>query len=296
MPLIVDTHVHVYRTREEGQRAKGTYEIWEYGSGGSPRFAHWSGDADDAVAAMSAAEVRYAVVANLLDRPAEGVDAGPELLAFNAWLFGLASQRPEFVPCLAVDPGCLPVPELVAHIRDMTAHRGAVGIKLHPPLHRIDLTDEAIWPVFETCQELGLRVVSHSGPSREGKQYGEPDAFRPLLDAFPRLRISLAHLGGGAWQQTPRLAADYEHLFFDCCEIIEWLGAARAPSRQRFVQLLRDVGTGRVMMGSDFPWYDMAHTVDLVKTLPGLTDHEQRQVLGENAMRFFGLSSQDAAA
>lgn len=291
MPLIVDTHVHLYRTREEGQRAKGGYDIWEYGSGGTPRFSERTGMVEGAVADMLAAGVTHAVVTNLLDRPAMGVDAGAELVAFNEWLLDLAAAQPAFIPCLGVDPGLLPVSELVNHLRSMTAQRKAVGIKLHPPAQRIDLADEAIWPIFEVCQELGLRVVSHSGPSREGKGYGEPNAFRPLLDAFPRLRISLAHLGGAAWQQAPRLAADYEQVHFDCCEIIEWLGASRAPSPERFVQLLREVGIERVMMGSDYPWYEMGHTVELVKNLPGLTDDEREQILGQNAARFFGLAS-----
>lgn len=292
MSVIVDTHVHLYRSANEGQRAKASYEIWEYGEHGEPTFADWSGDPGDAVRAMDAAGVRYAVVTNMLDDIAAYDDPGAELVAFNEWLCDLAGREPRFVPCLGVDPASLPVSDLVDHLRAM-APRGTAGIKLHPPVHRIDLSDESFWPVLETCQELGLRVVSHSGPSREGVQYGEPDAFRPILDAFPRLRLVLAHLGGAAWRQVPRLADDYPGVAFDCCEIIEWLEATRAPSRQQFVELLRHVGTDRVMMGSDFPWYDMAHTVELVRGLPGLSDAERDAILGGNAVRFFGLGDDE---
>jgi predicted TIM-barrel fold metal-dependent hydrolase len=289
MTLIVDTHVHLYRTPEEGARAKEGYEIWEYGDGGRPQFAEWSGDTDDAMKAMSAAGVRYAVVTNMLDDPASYADPGVELVAYNEWLCDLAERHPQFVPCLGVDPSCLPVPDLVEHIRHMASTRKAAGIKLHPPVHRIDLSDESFWPVFEACQELGLRVVSHSGPSRSGQQYGEPDAFRPMLDAFPNLRLVLAHLGGAAWQQVPSVAADYQGVYFDCCEIIEWLGASRAPTPRQFVDLVRGIGTDQVMMGSDFPWYDMTRTVDLVRGLPDLSDAERAGLLGGNAARFFNL-------
>ncbi|MGH2428055.1 MAG: amidohydrolase family protein [Candidatus Limnocylindria bacterium] len=289
MTLIIDTHVHLYRTKEEGRRAKEGYEIWEYGSGGEPQFAAWAGDPDDLAAAMVAAGASYAVVTNMLDQPAEGADPGEELVAFNEWLCDLASRRPQFIPCLAVAPAYLPVPDLVSHIREMAANRGAVGVKLHPPVHRLNLADEAFWPVLEACQELGLRVVSHSGPSRAGQQYGEPNAFRPVLDAFPQLKLVLAHLGGAAWQQTVGLADDYPQVYFDCCEIIEWLGASRAPTREGVIELLRAIGTDRVMMGSDFPWYDIAHTVALVQGLPGLTGDETEHLLGANAARFFDL-------
>lgn len=288
MTGIVDTHVHLYRTPEEGDRAKDGYEIWEYGTGGHPEFAAWSGTPDEAMRAMTTAGINYAVITNMLDDPTSYADPGAELIAYNEWLCDLADRAPQFVPCLGVDPRCLSVSDLVAHLRSMAERRPA-GIKLHPPVHRIDLSDESFWPVFEACQELGYRIVSHSGPSRSGQQYGEPNAFRPVLEAFPDLRLVLAHLGGAAWRQIAQLADDFPQVQFDCCEIIEWLGASRAPTREQFVDLIKHIGVERVMMGSDFPWYDMARTVSLVTALPGFTDAERRGILAQNAVRFFGL-------
>ena len=46
----------------------------------------------------------------------------------------------------------------------------------------------------------------------------------------------------------------------------------------------------RVMMGSDFPWYDIDHTVGRVLALPGLSAEKMDDILGENAIRFFRLS------
>ena len=288
MTLIIDSHVHVYRSKAEGLRAKGAYDIWEYGVGGRPLYASWSGDVEDAAASMALANVDYAVVTNLLDPPS-GNDAGLDLIAFNEWLVSLVRERPGFLACLAVDPRYLPVDYLVSHLRELAQRGRIVGIKIHPPMQAIDLSDEAMWPIFEACVDLDLRVVAHSGPSRNGIQHGEPDAFRPLLEAFPNLKVVLAHLGGGAWPQTRQLAADHPSVYFDACEIIEWLGATGAPTPAEFVRLIRDVGTDRVMMGSDFPWYDMAHTVELVTGLPGLSNEEQVRLLGRNAKEFFGL-------
>jgi predicted TIM-barrel fold metal-dependent hydrolase len=44
------------------------------------------------------------------------------------------------------------------------------------------------------------------------------------------------------------------------------------------------------MMGSDFPWYDMTRTVELVRALPDLNDADRSALLGDNAARFFELS------
>ena len=289
MTLIVDTHIHLYRTKAEGDAAKQGYEIWEYGEGGSPLMADWHGDEEDVLRAMVEAGVDYAIVTNMLDDPGAHADPAAALINFNEWLCDLSKRQPSIKACLAVDPALLPVPDLVDHVRRLAADGGALGIKLHPPVQRLNLADQSLWPVFELCQEMGLRVVSHSGPSPSGQQYGEPDAFRPLLNAFPELPIVLAHMGGAAWQQLPRLADEYPHVMFDCCEIIEWLGASRAPTSEQLVDLIRSVGVDRVMMGSDFPWYDMGHTVTLVKGLPGLSDVERQAVLGGNAARFFHL-------
>jgi len=292
--MIVDTHIHLYRTKDEGDAAKRGYEIWEYGEGGSPLMADWHGDEEDVLRAMAEAGVDYAIVTNMLDDPGAHADPAAALINFNEWLCDLSKRQPNIKACLAVDPALLPVPDLVDHVRQLAADYGALGIKLHPPVQRLNLADQSLWPLFELCQEMGLRVVSHSGPSPSGQQYGEPDAFRPLLDAFPRLPIVLAHMGGAAWQQLPKLADHYPHVMFDCCEIIEWLGASRAPAPEQFVDLIRSVGVDRVMMGSDFPWYDMGHTVTLVNSLPGLSDVERQAVLGGNAARFFDLPASQA--
>ena len=290
-PLVIDTHMHLYRSKEDASRAKASYEIWEYGSLPSVHFSAYGGDPDDARLAMADAGASYAIVTNLLDAPTPKVDPGQDLLAYNHWLCDLAARSPELIPYLAVDPGRVRLDDLVAHIREMVLGHGAQGIKLHPPLQRLELADRGVWRIFELCCELDIGIVSHSGPSRSGMQYGEPAAFRQVLAAFPGLRISLAHLGGGAWRQTAAIARDFPHVYFDCCEIIEWLGAPGAPSPEEFVALVREVGVERVMMGSDFPWYDIDHTVGRIFELPGLGEAEKRLIVGENAARFLRLAT-----
>lgn len=290
VPLIVDTHLHLYRTAEEGEASKSGYEIWEYGPNPDVRFSARPGDYASAVDALENSGTSYAVVTNLLDAIRPGVAPGEDLVAFNRWLCDdVAANDSRFIPLIAVDPRYLSVEANVAHVEEMAADHGACGIKLHPPLQRLDFADRAIWPIIEVCSRLDLVIVSHSGPSRDGSGLGEPQAFRPILDAFPSLRIVLAHMGGAAWRQLPGIARDYPHVQFDLCEIVEQLGAPRAPSPGELSALIRNVGVERVMMGSDFPWYDIDHTVERVLSLPGLSADEARLILGDNAVRFFRL-------
>jgi hypothetical protein len=144
-------------------------------------------------------------------------------------------------------------------------------------------------PIYRTCEELGLAVLSHSGSAKQGARFGEPASFAGVLQAFPNLTLVLAHLGGANWEQTAKLAHTFRHVTFDLCEIIEWTGAPNAPSRDELARLIREVGPDRVMLGSDFPWYDLGRTADLVMSLPLLATEEREAILGENAARILRL-------
>ena len=132
-------------------------------------------------------------------------------------------------------------------------------------------------------------MLSHSGTSRGATQYAEPRAFAEVLRRFPDLTVVLAHLGGGSWRQTAELAQTFPNVTFDCCEIVEWTGAPNAPSDEALARLIRDVGPHRVMLGTDFPWYDLDHTVERVMALPLLSREEKEGMLGANAVRILRL-------
>jgi len=103
------------------------------------------------------------------------------------------------------------------------------------------------------------------------------------------LNVVLAHLGGGQWRQTLELAQGFPSLVFDLCEIVEWTGAPNAPTAEQLGQLIADIGPERVMLGTDFPWYDLDHTVELVLDLPVLSAEQKEAILGANAVRILGL-------
>ena len=134
-----------------------------------------------------------------------------------------------------------------------------------------------------------MPIIAHSGPDRESKGFAEPRAFAKMLDSFPQLRMVVAHLGGGTWTQTLDIAKAYPNTYFDCCEIIEWTQSDNGPTEKQLAQLIRDIGPSRVMMGSDFPWYDLDHSIDRVFSLPILSMEEKERIIGANAVDILGL-------
>jgi predicted TIM-barrel fold metal-dependent hydrolase len=189
---------------------------------------------------------------------------------------------------VAMDPRALSPERNVEHLREM-AERGARGVKLHPVVQKFEANDPRMHPVYRACVEMGLAVLSHTGPARGGEPFAEVPAFAPMLAEFPGLTVLLAHLGGGKWHDTLAVAQAFPNVAFDLCEIIEWAGAPNAPTAEELATLIRDIGPERVVLGSDYPWYEPAHTAELVLSLPVLSQAEKNAILGENAARILRL-------
>ena len=292
-PVLVDAHMHITESREKGRVRKQTYEIWEYGEKRDVKYSAYDGIVEDALDAMNEAGFSKAVVVNLFGSGSPAFERGPELAdelkAFNMWGCDTAAPHDGLVPYINVDPRILPGSQMSAHIRDMVENHGARGVKLHPVLQRFELGDPSMTPAYRTCIELGIPVLSHSGPARDGSPYGNPKAFAPVLENFPDLTLIIAHMGGGAWKETLEIARAFPNANFDCCEIMEWLGASKAPTYDQFGRLIKDIGPERVVMGSDFPWYDLDRSVEIVMGMPHLAQEEKEAMLGANAIRIMGL-------
>ena len=298
-PLRVDVHMHLYATKEAGSREKEAYEIWEYGPKPDVAFSRFRGDVDDALNAMRKAGFAHAVIANLFavalldeaDRAASPAVHAERLIASNRWACEVAAEHAELTAFAASDPVVLGGEAGARHLRELAEGHGARGIKIHPVLQGFMPDDPRMEPIYRTCVELDLLVLSHSGAAKAGARYGEPRSFAPLLGTFPELKLIMAHLGGASWERTADFARAFPHVTFDLCEIIEWVGAPNAPTVTQLARLIRDVGPDRVMLGTDFPWYDLGRTADLVMDLPVLTIEEREAILGANAARILRLAA-----
>ena len=309
----IDSHVHIYSSAEAGAAAKEGYEIWEYGEKHGVCYSALRGTLTELVEAMQGADIAKAVLVNLFStqhhrnealgalsvglseaeraRATREIDAklAEDLVSFNRWACELIVEAPGVIPFVAADPQLLPDEAGADHVREMVQRHGARGVKLHGPVQGFHASDERLWPVYRLCEEMALPIVAHSGPDAAGAGLAEPRAFAPVLEAFPRLRLVIAHLGGGTWAQALEIAQRFDNAYFDCCEIIEWTDSPNGPTERELGQLIVDIGPQRVMMGSDYPWYDLDRTVDRVMELPVLSREEKEGIAGANAIRILNL-------
>ncbi|MFT3864389.1 MAG: amidohydrolase family protein [Solirubrobacterales bacterium] len=295
--------MHLFRTAEEGRQVVGEYPIVEYGEGEGVLLAAGAGTVEEALASLRAGGVERGCALNSFEipgyplPPAGGWPAAPpfpelaeELRAVDDWICDVGAAHPELLPFVTVNPAVLDAAEAAAHVATMADERGARGVKLHTIALRAFPGEAALAPTFAVCEARALPVVVHCGPDRHGAGWAMPGAFAPVLERHPGLPLVLAHLGGAAWREVAELAAAFPSARFDLSEIVSWSGHARgAPTPTELSALIRDIGAERVLMGSDYPWYEPGDVVAAVEALPGLDDEERAAVLGGNAAGLLGL-------
>ena len=291
-PLVIDVHMHVFESKEQGRWAKASYEGWEFGEGARlPPYSDYDGDVEDALAALDEAGASRAVMVHFY-LPLIG-ESGPALaeglMRSNVEACASVKDHPQVLPFVCIDPWALGPQEARDHLADLVENHGARGVKLHSVSQRFMMGDRRMWPVYEACVDLDIAIVAHSGRALGGDQYSEPRAFADIYKAFPRLKLVMAHLGNGSWRQTKELADAYPNAIFDTSEITEWYGAPLAPTPEELARLIKDVGPERVMLGSDFPWWTPAHCAERIMDLPLMSTDEKEAILGANAARILGV-------
>lgn len=301
--LIIDCHIHTYPTAEMSIR-----DATILGFVGKGLVGPFTGAIEDTLAAMKRDGVSKAIMANWLpisrmkdvaltklsfgltdyETPAREIDRTliARLQRRNQWTCEVARGRPELVPFVSVDP-VMSAEEMRQEVREKVRDYGARGLKLQYAGQRMFPQDRRLWPAYEVAQELDTAILCHSGVSEgDSTQFAEPKYFVEVLHHFPRLRLVLAHIGADLYGQARALARAYPQVSFDCSDIL--CPDIFPLTDGDLVSLFRDVGTDRVVLGTDFPFYDRR---PLLKRLMGLdlSEQEKRRILGENALRIYRL-------
>lgn len=233
---------------------------------------------------------------------------------YNDGLAAAHARYPDRYLGLATLP--MQAPELaVEEAQRASALPGIRGVYIATHVMGRNLDEPEFRPVFACCEALGLPVFLHPvnpvGGDRMRKYHlrnlignttetGIAAAsliFGGVLDAFPRLDVVLPHAGG----VLPALIGRMDHGTTVRSELAHM---KRPPSSylRRFhydtishddvalMNLIRQVGVDRVLMGSDCP-ADMSYTqpVDVVDRLSALSRSERKAVLGGNAARLMKL-------
>ncbi|MCX7838899.1 MAG: amidohydrolase family protein [Anaerolineae bacterium] len=287
--MIIDAHTHLFSPNVITQRAQYAERDTFFGYLYASPKARTIGVVE-LLTAMDASGVDRAVVAGWAW---QNHDVCVEQ---NTWLIEIARQhRARLSVLCTVQPNAGD-----AAIRELRrcVESGLVGVgELNADGQGFRLDDAAFLQLARAASEMGVPLMLHTNepvghlyPGKGRLSLAEIYAF---VRQVPDLHLVLAHWGGGYpfYELMPEVRAASQNVFYDTAAS----PLLYAPDVFRVVVNL--VGADKVLFGSDYPLIlyprrqkepDMRPFLDEVRAV-GLSDEEQRKILGENAARVFGL-------
>ncbi|WP_414470425.1 amidohydrolase family protein [Methanobacterium sp. ACI-7] len=278
--MIIDAHVHLHPTVEVGKMVvemiKEKYGV-DYYSYGTP---------DDYLKDMESAGIDKAVMVSFAP--------DNQLKNNNFWTVAITrpgknrlAKYPMFIPFISVSPtmkGRKPLEELEHKYK-----WGMRGIKIHPVAQEFAPDDECMFPVYEWLIKHDLPITAHSGMNVDCKStFGEPERWITVLEEFNDLKLILAHLGNGFWDQTVEIADRFPQVMFDTAIAISYIDAPTTLDDDEAVDLIKTIGPERILFGSDYPWVNPKGDIERIRSLE-LSENDKRLILGENAAKLFNL-------
>lgn len=162
--------------------------------------------------------------------------------------------------------------------------------------------DPALKPVFDLAEEMDVPVGIHIGMGPPGgnlngesnfrNSAGRPLQLENVLITHPKLRVYMMHAGWPMLDETLYMLYLYPQLYVDIA-LIDWA----IPRKEFYYYLGRLVNAGfgdRIMFGSDqMVWPESIElAIQAVNSAEFLTESQKRDILYNNAARFFGFSEE----
>jgi len=171
---------------------------------------------------------------------------------------------------------------------DRLAAWGVKGVKIMPLLQQVYPDDPRCEPLYQALVERDMILIAHAGrdPLDRPEVYGTPERFAAMAESFPDLKIVLAHLGGlRMWDAVRRhLLPAGKNVFFDTAYVSFYMG----PEEMK--EMILDMGPGRVIFGSDYPWERPGRAAKIIRDL-GLSKAEEDAIFFNNAALLLGLQA-----
>jgi aminocarboxymuconate-semialdehyde decarboxylase len=245
------------------------------------------------------------------------VDLAKQIVAVqNEHVASVCAAQPERLRGLG--NVALQYPELsVEQLTNCVKKFGLHGVEISSACNGLELSDSQFERFWSKAEELGCLVFIHplgtSLGDRVSRHYlgniiGQPLEttialshliFGGTLDRFPGLKICAAHGGGylpsyigrsnHGYSVRPE-AAKVKHAPSEYLKRIYFDSLVYTPEGLR--HLIEQVGVTQVMIGTDYP-FDMGSydPQSLIAGVPGLSQQQREQILGENAARLLGIEA-----
>jgi len=188
----------------------------------------------------------------------------------------LASENPEFMQWVLIDPL---KPQTFDQAAKMLPDPKCAGIKIHPEEHGYPINQYG-QVIFEFAAKFKAIVITHSG-----EQNSMPEDFVKFADAFPDVRLIVAHHGFGCdGDPTHQVRAiqmsKHGNMFTDTSSASNVL-----PGQIEWA--VKEIGAEKVLFGTDTPLYFSPMQRARIDNAE-ISDEEKILILRKNAIILLG--------
>lgn len=196
----------------------------------------------------------------------------------------LASKSGDrLVPFAGIDPnaGGAALSELKRAVRTL----GMRGLKVHSSASSVYINDRKLmYPIFEFCEDASVPILFHTGTTGLGDceiKFSKPELLDEVCQAFPDLRVIMAHFGWPWPEVAIAVALRNPNVFID---VSGWKPRYIPPTIMPYLNgILQD----RFMFGTDYPMLRQKEWLDDFKASlePKLKPGVAGKLLSGNASR-----------
>jgi len=171
-------------------------------------------------------------------------------------------------------------PNYADNLRDELARfddlGGFVGLKFLSDYHKYPITGGNYVPAMEFAAERALPILMHTWG---GSAFDSPQQVAELASRYPTVPLLMGHSGHGDWAGAMKTANEHPNTYLELCAAYSNRGVIDA--------FCREVGSERVLFGTDLPWFDPHYGIGCV-LMADITEDDRHNILHRNAERLFG--------
>ena len=139
------------------------------------------------------------------------------------------------------------IAETIGELEKVFSHSEFAGIKLHPTNAGYPIDGTYYDQIFQYANDNGILVEIHSYPRENlNDDVCSPSRIKEILDKYPDLKVSIAHLGGFQYEELYGLNA-YFNISSILPDMVKRLGIDGAN------KVLRLIGVDRLIFATDYP-------------------------------------------
>ena len=224
-----------------------------------------------------------------------GVDYGVALAEYSPITTGTLNNEAVSEFCKGIDcliPFCninpFLVGDLAGELERCVTELGFRGLKLYPTYQHFYINSNRLYPLYAKAQELGIPIMVHTGSSvfhGARIKYGDPLYMDDVAVDFPDLTLLMVHSGRGFWYDRAYFLAKLHPNVY-----MEIAGLPPQKLLEYFPEI--EKVADKVIFGSDWPGMPyIGRNIEMIRSLP-LQDETKDKILGGNAARILGISSQ----